>query len=67
MKRDDINFPSSLFIEIINNLNMKDYHKLMELFIIFEKYTKKNGIEIIQEELIKTIHYTGIYFIENDK
>ena len=39
----------------------------MELFIIFEKYTKKNGIEIIQEELIKTIHYTGIYFIENDK
>ena len=65
--REDIKFPSLMFIEIISLLKLRDYHKLIELFEIFNNYSKNREFEDILEELIKVIHYTGKLFIEKDR
>ena len=65
-----IYFPIETFIELINKLEMKDYHKLINLKSIINKYEeyKENWkLDKINEELNKVIHFTGKKFIEEDK
>ena len=63
----NIYFPSKQFIALAENLNLKDYDKLIQLKSIFIEYEKNFKAKDILKKLNESIHFTGKKFIEENK
>ena len=70
IENDEIYFPNDQFIELLKQLNSKDYKKLIQLksiFINFIEYKSNWKVKDILKKLDEIIHITGKKFIEDDK
>jgi len=65
--KKNIYFPSKQFIALADNLNLKDYDKLIQLKSIFIEYEKNFKAKDILKKLNESIHSTGKKFIEENK
>ena len=63
----DIYFPSKQFITLVENLNLKDYERLIQLKSLFIEYKTNFKAQEILKKLNESIHLTGKKFIEENK